>query len=279
MSRRRYSGSQYSNNSGLERAQQHIREAAEFSRELGGTDQDVKSYFFGLDQGRLIEVLDAYGDEYGSNAMNYAWEALPKWRSGQTKMSGMVSERLFNLLPQYMPLKEKYKLVDSLWKHVSPRSKKHLIVGTQASSDVVNRALEEQMQSFIVDWKLPDEMKKRFLWLSDGDVGVQEALNRHLEGMHRQTCLAIAQRAVPEFMARYNDKWQGSNAAIMHTIDVGNQSLVVHMVGESDEISVSSAPPVSPKTTSHGKSSSTNWFVENWWIVVILAMLIAANID
>lgn len=31
---------------GLERALQHIREGEELSRELGGTDKDVKQYFF-----------------------------------------------------------------------------------------------------------------------------------------------------------------------------------------------------------------------------------------
>ena len=35
-------------NYGQERALQHIQEAKDLSRELGGTDEDVKSYFFSL---------------------------------------------------------------------------------------------------------------------------------------------------------------------------------------------------------------------------------------
>ena len=39
---------------------------------------------------------------------------IPKWRTGRVQMSGMVAERLFNLLPPRMPLGVKYKLVEGL---------------------------------------------------------------------------------------------------------------------------------------------------------------------
>ena len=49
MSSYRYS----SRSAGLERALQHIEEAKQLTRELGGTDKDVKEYFFSLPTNEL----------------------------------------------------------------------------------------------------------------------------------------------------------------------------------------------------------------------------------
>ena len=68
---------------GYERALEHIREAEELSRELGGTDEDVKSYFFSLSGAELRSVLDAYERANGSLAREYAEETMSKWRSGR----------------------------------------------------------------------------------------------------------------------------------------------------------------------------------------------------
>jgi hypothetical protein len=105
---RRY-GSGY-RNAGMERAMQHIREAQELSRELGGTDADVKAYFFRLPLSELRPILDAYERQYGKEARQYAEEAIPEWRSGRRKMSGQNASRLFHLLPRFMPLEQKYAL-------------------------------------------------------------------------------------------------------------------------------------------------------------------------
>ena len=114
-SRRRYQSSYGSRSVGHERALQHIKEAEQLSQELGGTDKDVKAYFFSLPTHQLRTILDAYEAKYGRKPREYAEVTLPKWRSGRVKMSGMNASRLFNLLPPRMPLPEKYKLTENLW--------------------------------------------------------------------------------------------------------------------------------------------------------------------
>jgi hypothetical protein len=96
-------------------------------------DQGVKAYFFSLSPVELTAVLDDYQRAYGSEAREYAAKTIPKWRSGRVQMSGMVAERLFNLLPPRMPLGVKYKLVEGLWHHVGPSSK-HRVRGAMARS-------------------------------------------------------------------------------------------------------------------------------------------------
>src|SRR6266700_1037152 len=102
-------------NAGIEHAMRHIEEARELSRELGGTDEDVKEYFFSLRSSQLLRILDAYEGQYGKEARKYAEETIPAWRSGRRKMSGQNASRLFHLLPRFMPLERKYALIESLW--------------------------------------------------------------------------------------------------------------------------------------------------------------------
>ena len=45
-------------NIGLERALKHIEEANILSEELGGTDKDVKEYFFSLPENKLKNYLE-----------------------------------------------------------------------------------------------------------------------------------------------------------------------------------------------------------------------------
>jgi hypothetical protein len=56
---------------GRDRALQHIAEAREFSREVGGADEDVKKYFFSLPSNQLRSILDEYEKKYGRKAREY----------------------------------------------------------------------------------------------------------------------------------------------------------------------------------------------------------------
>jgi hypothetical protein len=73
--------------------------------------------------------LDAYGNAYGTSARDYAQRTIEKWQTGTVHMGGQTAERLFKLLPPRMPLAAKYQLVENLWNHVGPKSKKTCRVG------------------------------------------------------------------------------------------------------------------------------------------------------
>src|SRR5262245_37919653 len=107
--RRRYHGPRV--DIGHEIARQHIEDARRLTAELGGTDKDVKEYFFALSPRSLNTILDAYERQYGAGPRAYAQSTISRWRSGAVQMSGTVAERLFRLLPPRMPLQEKYRLI------------------------------------------------------------------------------------------------------------------------------------------------------------------------
>ena len=155
---RRYRSGGYSRRKldyGRSRALEHIEAADQLSRELGGTDKDVKSYFFALPPSEMASLLDEYEQRYGKSAREYATNTLSNWQSGRVQMSGLVAERLFNMLPPRMPLAEKYKLTERLWEHFGPRSKKRLRVGPDSDHEAAVEAVRHHFDQVVTQYKIP----------------------------------------------------------------------------------------------------------------------------
>ena len=76
--RRKRSGAR--NRAGYERAKQHIEDAERLTEELGGTDTDVKNWFFSLTPNKRSTIFKKYGQEYGASKEEYARLAYPKWQ-------------------------------------------------------------------------------------------------------------------------------------------------------------------------------------------------------
>ncbi|MBL8823086.1 MAG: hypothetical protein JNJ77_10900 [Planctomycetia bacterium] len=169
-------------NKGLEQALQHIDEAKKLSELLGGTDADVKQYLFSLSESDLSVILNEYENQYGASKREYAENILPLWRTGRRKMSGLVAERLYNLLPPRMPLQIKYDMVQTLWKKFSPSSKASYVIGPDCDPTLACNIIEQHLLESISKYTIPHELENRFSWLSAGDVSIrQDLLNYFLE--------------------------------------------------------------------------------------------------
>jgi hypothetical protein len=176
---------------------EHIAAAKRLTAELGGMDQGVKAYFFSLSPPELSTILDDYQRAHGSQAREYAAETIPKWRSGRVQMSGMVAERLFNLLPPRMPLGVKYKLVEGLWHHVGPSSKHRIRVGADADVAQVIDLARSKITEFVVNYKIPADLERRFNWLSAGDVSVKQMLLSHIHEVEKTVVVEVVRAQVP----------------------------------------------------------------------------------
>ncbi len=164
---------------GRARATQHIREARELSRELGGTDEDVKRYFFSLSAAELQVILNAYEKENGREARRYAEETIPAWRSGSRQMSGQNAARLFKLLPRFMPLERKYDLVESLWEKHAPRSEYSVAFGPAADANYVGKVIDQHVTATVNGHTISEALQCRFVWLADGDSQAMQQLLNH----------------------------------------------------------------------------------------------------
>jgi hypothetical protein len=269
MSRRR--GRYYSREDrGREIARQHILEAEQLSRELGGTDEDVKRYFFSLPNRELQIVLDLYERHYGSKARIYANETIANWRSGKRRMAGQTASRLFRLLPPVMPLEKKYELIANLWDHCGPSSKKILRVGLDAEVDEILSNVQQHIEGVVVHYRIPDNLEKRFEWLSAGDARVKQDLLGHLRQREKSLVIDGARMQLPVMLSHLRSE-QGQNThRLAQVLKVGRHELEVNL--EKDFSGVALIDPPTTASISSG-STSTGDYRWIWWVIGIAIFL------
>ncbi len=205
MPTRRRASWDYGTDAGREAARRHIQEAREFSREIGGTDRDVKQYFFSLDRSALDEFFSAYGKANGEKAETYARKTFQNWKSGSTKMSGDVAKRLFSLLPPRMPLSAKFKLAENIWRHFGPRSASAFTVGPMADAKALLNTVYAQLNANVQKFQIPEQIKGRFEWLSAGEVRIKELLLHHFLNEELQLALTKLQHELPLLQEQLNE--------------------------------------------------------------------------
>ncbi|GAA4815423.1 hypothetical protein GCM10023232_08940 [Sphingosinicella ginsenosidimutans] len=267
-SSRSYGRSYYdsSRSIGLERALEHIEAARRLSAELGGTDKDVKAYFFALPPRQMESLLDAYGRRYGSSARDYATATLRKWRSGEVQMSGLVAERLFNLLPPRMPLTEKYKLTEGLWEHFGPTSKKRLRIGVDADVGEAVEAVRAHFDTVILHHKIPPQLEQRFNWLAAGDVEVKQQLLNYLRDRERSLLSEGTRIQLPVMIEHIKADAAKLTSRMSQTLKIGKHELELLVDGNANGVRLEDwSPLVQPRTTSSG--------TVGFWIVVGLIVL------
>jgi hypothetical protein len=236
LARRRYRRSGY--DAGRARALRHIEEARIFSREIGGSDEDVKKYFFSLSPAQLRPVLDEYEARHGHAAREYAERVLPRWRTGRTKMGGDSAKRLFDLLPPRMTLSAKYGLVENLWEHFGPRSKKMLRIGLDANIEMVVRAVNDHVESTVANYKIPDNLETRFTWLSAGDVHVKQELLNYFRQKDKERAVESTREKVPVMLEHLRSDDGRHTHRLAEILKVGKHELEITLDRSSSGVAL-----------------------------------------
>jgi hypothetical protein len=180
-------------------------------------------------------------------------------------MSGMVAERLFGLLPKYMPLEHKYKLTESLWRHVGPSSRRMLYVNPRVPLQDIAAVVNAHLERDVLSYTIPESMEKRFAWLSQGDVEVKQELLNFLRARERDLASESLRLNIP-ILAAHLQSAQGEHThRLVHKLQVGKHEIVVTLTDGVEEIT-ETAPPA-PFVAS--------WI---WWVVAFIILLVLLNI-
>lgn len=278
MARKRYRNNSYRyqsrpRNLGYEAAKKHIEEAQQLTRELGGTDQDVKRYFFSLADHELKTIMDEYGRKFGRDKQDYAEKTFADWKSGRRKMSGMVASRLFGLLPPRMPLEKKYDLVESLWKHLGPNSNTTFTVGADVSADNVIRKITDHTLAVVTEFEIPDNFERRFEWLASGDVAVRQKLLNHFQDLERRAIIYGAQQQVPAVMDHLSSSDGRLTQSATQELKVGNHTVRLEFDKDRTGITEGSFRPSSsnPKVFSDD-GSWLSWIIGGAIIIFLFIL-------
>jgi hypothetical protein len=214
---RKSRGYGYNNNADRERALEHIRQAQRLSALLGGTDETVKQYLFNLPRHELKQVLAEYGLRHGHVAQEYAEQTMPKWRTKQVTMSGMVAERLYLLLPPRMPIGIKYQLAEELWHHVGPSSSKILRFGINVPYAEIIRTVDEHISAVVLDYHIPESLQRRFDWLTSDDVKVKQQLLNHLRNLDKRLVIEAASLQAASMLNHLSNELAGFTQLYTHS--------------------------------------------------------------
>ena len=223
-------------NAGRAAAEQHIREAEELSKELGGTDKDVKKWLFSRSSGELNMILSKYRNKFGDVQADYATETFQDWKSGRRKMSGRVASRFYSILPPMMPMNSKFELVESLWEHVGPKKRRVVEAGLNSDKQEVISVVRSEIEKLTTKWTVPKNLTNRFNWLSQNDSTTYQKLLSHIKESERQLGLQVIENQVPILMEKFERDWQSSTHRLSYIIDVGKQSVEIRLSGESDSV-------------------------------------------
>jgi DNA-binding NarL/FixJ family response regulator len=256
---------------GRERALQHIEDYRRLEAELGGSIEDVKQYLFSLPSDELRTILAAYGRAYGSSAREYAEQRIRDWEIGRVHMAGQTAERLFKLLPPRMPLSDKYQLVEKLWNHVGPRSKKTLRVGLDANLDQVLDAVRRHMDEVVLQYQIPAQLEQRFNWLAAGDAHVKQSLLNHFQ-QHEKQLVAEAARVQLPVMIEHLRSDAGQNTHRMaQVLIVGNHELELALDKRTSGVAIVEPWTARPAAVAAiNEATGYKWL---WWVVAVVVIL------
>lgn len=271
-SRRSYSGGYRSASYGREQALQHIEEAKQLSVELGGTDEDVKQYFFQLHPAELAQVLADYGARHGEQARAYAAETIPKWRTGRVTMSGMVATRLFRLLPPRMPLREKYRLTENLWRHVGPSSHHVLRIGLDAELSDVLDIIRSHIAAVVIKYNIPDDLARRFEWLSEGDVQVKQQLLNHLCDMEKSLVIEGARAQFPVMIEHMRSNSQHTHH-MAQVLQLGKHKLEL-IIDKKTAGAKLEEPAVINRISTFAPTPSGSGFTWGWIVILAIGLIL-----
>lgn len=154
--------------SGVDYARKHIEARMRLSSLFAGIDKDIENVFFKLPSSNLNSLLIQYGNNYGKKASDYARVTYPKWKSGQVKMSGLVAERLLNLIPPFLTEGERFDLIKKLRTAYITKSSRSLTTSFNNWKEDLSPAIASLVE-LNSRFNLPDKIISRAKWLTDGN--------------------------------------------------------------------------------------------------------------
>ena len=184
-------------------------------------------------------------------------------------MSGTVAERLFNLLPPRMPLAKKYQLVENLWRHIGPKSKKTLRVGLDAGNEQVLDAVRKHIDDVVVYYKIPENLEKRFNWLAAGDAHVKQDLLNHLQQYEKALVVEGAREQLPVMLAHLQGQAGQHTHRLAQVLTIGNHELELTIDKSVSGVAIEE-PWTAQRRTPITEVVNYTWL---WWVAAAIAIL------
>ena len=270
----RYSSDRYSERKGLEKVLEHIRQAQIFSCRTAHTDFIVKEYLYSLSLDELEVILKKYEEIYGEERRRYLEETIPLWKSGKRRMSGEVAKRLFALIPQYMPISEKLKIVGELWKNCCPKTYKEFSITKNTSAIEIHSKIIDYLNDTVQAYMITEGLSNDFNWLAENDsVVCQELKNAFLQKEKEVISECTLQRI--QVILQYFNNSGTFYSSVKQTLRIGRHEIVL----KSDSSHINwEQPKVSETSQKNSKNPLGNFIEGNWGCLLVIMIIIFFSI-
>ena len=170
---------------GSKAAIQHVSARRELSQRIAGIDQDVLEILYRAPYRTFVDLLLAYERLHGKAAADYLEKAFPRWRDGQTKVSGQSAERLVNLVPKFLTRDQRYTLLKKLYDANKSRQWEHfhvdIVLGhTENVSDKINSVMQRLCSKPKLN-ELPEAIQRTVAWVCNEDSAAARSIMAAIE--------------------------------------------------------------------------------------------------
>ena len=164
-----------------------------------------------------------------------------------------------------MPPQSKYQLIENLWKHFGPSSKKLLRIGLDADVPKILDVVRQHIEDVVVHYKIPDNLERRFEWLSAGDAHVKQELLNRLRAMEKSLVVEGAQVQLPVMLQHLRSEQGKDTHRLAQVLIVGKHELELSL--EKDFSGVALVDPPTRRAASYSSGSESSWWSALLWVL------------
>ncbi len=200
--------------------------------------------------------------------MANGWAIELNWETSRVKMSGLVAGRLFNLLPPFMPLKDKYTLVEKLWREYCPKSHKIIVIGPKAQEKEITYTIRSYLLNVVEDYNIPEPLERRFNWLSQGDVNVKQQILNYFLQKEKDLIVRGMKERIPVLL-KHIRQHGAITSKLNQQIIIGKHKLDLQFSPKSSGVQLKE-----PSSFRSSSSSGSDYWGCLWIIIGIIVFLI-----
>lgn len=168
--------------------------------------EDVKKYFFSLDEYELDELFADYGDSYGSAAEAYARETYDSWKNEYVRMSDQTLMRLVETLPWFITEQQRFNLMEKLVNHYvsNIRQEYRYLYATWSNYHSVlyelKTTISREAGSYTPKVEFDSEMLNLASWLTKNDMIAAKKVIDNFYFEKNRLMVASAQNDIRRFV-------------------------------------------------------------------------------
>lgn len=170
------------------------------TRLYGGIDDDVRRMFFNLDPHTLARVFTCYERKYGIGKRRYAEKTFEAWKIGAVQMGGEISDRLVQIVPNFLSFEQKYNLVKKLWDRFRNRTTVNVSISPSSGLEAAISAVMDAIEA-VADPNIPPAVAERLEWLAADDVMAARSLLEQIEKRESQVIVETLESELRQLLA------------------------------------------------------------------------------